>query len=125
MAIIQTRSKRKPSGGRYKSQLTKRVHAFGRAPTYTKVGVLKKMSLRSRGGHVKTVLSQADIANVYDPKSKKYQKVKIKTIVDNPANRNFIKRNIITKGAVIDTELGKAKVTSRPGQEGTVNAVLI
>lgn len=125
MAIIQTRSKRKPSGGRYKSHLSKRIHALGRAPTYTKIGAIKKMVLRSRGGHIKTILLQADVANVYNPKSKKYQKVKIKTIVDSPANRNFIKRNIITKGAIIDTEIGKAKVTSRPGQESTVNAVLI
>lgn len=125
MVIIQTRSKRKPSGGRYKSALTKRVHAIGRAPTYTRLGELAKTTTRKRGGKIKEILLYTDTANVYNTKTKKYQKVKIKNISESPANRNFVKRNILTKGAVIDTEIGKAKVTSRPGQEGTVNAVLI
>ena len=34
-------------------------------------------------------------------------------------------RGIITKGALIETELGKAIVTSRPGQDGVVNALLV
>jgi small subunit ribosomal protein S8e len=45
--------------------------------------------------------------------------------VENPANPHYVRRNIITKGAVIKTELGNAKVTSRPGQDGVVNAALI
>ena len=53
------------------------------------------------------------------------EKVKIKTIIENQANRNFVRRNIMNKGAIIDTEIGKAKITSRPGQDGTVNAILV
>ncbi|MEK6949175.1 MAG: 30S ribosomal protein S8e, partial [Nanoarchaeota archaeon] len=49
----------------------------------------------------------------------------IKTISGNPANRHFVRRNIMTKGAIIETEKGKARITSRPGQDGAVNAVLI
>ena len=63
--------------------------------------------------------------NVVDPKTKSSKKVKIKTITENPANRNFVRRNIITKGAVIETELGKAKITGRPGQDAAINAVLL
>jgi len=69
------------------------------------------------------VLLSADVANVFD--GKKYHKSKIKEVVKNKANRHFVRRNILTKGAVIETELGKAKITSRPGQEGMVNAVLV
>jgi small subunit ribosomal protein S8e len=32
---------------------------------------------------------------------------------------------IVTKGCIVETELGKAKVTSRPSQHGIVNAILV
>ncbi|MBW3022802.1 30S ribosomal protein S8e, partial [Candidatus Woesearchaeota archaeon] len=54
-----------------------------------------------------------------------YTKAKIKTVADSPANKHYVRRNIITKGAIVETDKGKAKITSRPGQDGTVNAVLI
>jgi len=66
-----------------------------------------------------------EYANILDPKTGKAQKVKILNVKDNSANRNFARMNIITKGAIIVTEIGEAKVTSRPGQEGFVNAVLL
>jgi len=49
----------------------------------------------------------------------------IETVELNGANRNYVRRNIITKGAIIQTTLGKAKVTNRPGQDGSINAVLV
>ena len=63
--------------------------------------------------------------NFLDPKSKAFKVVKIKTVVDSPANSNYVRRNILTKGTIIDTELGKARITSKPGQDSAVNAVLI
>ena len=64
-------------------------------------------------------------ANVIDPETHKAQKVKIIKVVENPADRNLDRMGVITKGTIIETELGKAKVTSRAGQDGTVNAVLL
>ncbi len=125
MAISQYRSKRKVSGGRYIASFKKKLHALGRLPTLTKVDKLKKKSLRTTGGNHKTLLLTADKANVFDPKTKKHFQLKIETITANPANQNYIRRNIMTKGAVIKTEKGLARITSRPGQEGTVNAVLL
>lgn len=125
MAIVQKRSKRKISGGRYRSWRKKRVHELGTLPSFTKLGKKVVKSVRTIGGSKKRVLLSGDIANVYNPKEKKYEKLKIETIVENPANRHFIRRNIITKGTIIKTEKGKARVTSRPGQEGNINAVLI
>jgi len=125
MSLVQNRSRRKPSGGRNTSAFTKRVHALGRLPTLTIIGKKRKKSIKMRGGSRKTILLSNDELNVYDSKSKKYQKVKIKGVVENPANRNFIRRNILTKGTVVETELGKARITSRPGQEGTLNGVLV
>jgi small subunit ribosomal protein S8e len=127
MVISQEKARRKPSGKRYKKAYKKktRKHEIGRAPALTKLGPRMIKSVRTKGGGKKCRLVSTDEANVFDPKAKQYFKLKIKTIVENPANRHFVRRNIITKGCVIDTEKGKARVTSRPGQEGTVNAVLI
>ena len=86
---------------------------------------MRKRTTRGRGATISTRLLSTDIANVYDPKSKKYKKAKIETIVECPANRNYIRRNIIVKGAIIKTDMGNARVTSRPGQEGAVNAILV
>ena len=66
-----------------------------------------------------------DTINLIDPKTKKSSKIKIDKVLENPANRHFVRRNIITRGTVVETSKGKAKITSRPGQEGSINAVLI
>ncbi len=125
MAISHLKAKTKPSGGKYKSFRKKKQYELGRLPALTKIDKIRKKIVRTMGSNRKIRLLAIDTANLYDPKTKKYEKAKIKTITANPANRHFIRRNIITKGAVIETEKGKAKVTSRPGQDGVVNAVLI
>lgn len=124
MAISHFRGRRKPSGGRYKYRAKKKRH-IGSLPTLTKLGKRKLRVTRGRAAILKQRLLSEETANVYNPKTKKYSKSKIITVSANTANRNFVRRNIITKGAVIKTELGEAKVTSRPGQVGTINAVLI
>ena len=125
MVVNQKRSKRKVTGGRYIKAEAKRLSQKGSIPTLTKLAETKVKQVKSRGGNSKERLIYADMVNVFDKKAKKYKKVKILNIVDNPANRNFVRRNIITKGTVMETEAGKAVVTSRPGQEGVVNAVLL
>lgn len=125
MAKSQARAKRKPTSARYKSYRKKKLHELGGEPIMTRLGETKAKTVRVRSANFKIKLLTAKFANVLDKKTNKYKKVEIKTIVGNPANTQLIRRNIITKGAIIETELGKARVTSRPGQEGTVNAVLI
>ena len=122
---MQERSKRKASGGRYKARVKKTLAGMGNHPRYTKVGEKSLRIVRTIGGNEKQFLLSSNVMNVYNKKSKKYSKTKILTIISNPANRHFIRRNILTKGAIVKTELGDARVTSRPGQEGTVNGVLI
>ena len=124
MSIVQKRSRSKSTGGRYKS-VTKRIANKGSLPAATLVAPLSKRVKRMRGGGAKEMLLACNKANVYDPSSKKTAVADIKSVIDNPANRNFVRRNILTKGAVIETSLGKARVTSRPGQQGFVNAVLV
>ena len=125
MALSQAISERKPSGGRYKAYRKKKQFELGREPSFTKLAKKRVQTIRVMGANRKLRMLSADTANLFNPKTKKFQQIKIKTITDNPANAHFIRRNIMTKGSVIDTELGKAKITSRPGQDGVINAVLI
>lgn len=73
----------------------------------------------------KVKLVEVEFANVIDPKTKKAKKVKILNVIENKADSHLVRRGIITKGAVIKTELGEARVTSRPSQHGVVNAILL
>jgi small subunit ribosomal protein S8e len=116
-------SKRKPSGGRKRSYRKKKKFEIKRFLKQVRLGEQKVKVLRVRGGNRKAVLLRDNFANVAVGNSIK--RVKILNVVETPSNRFFAKSNIITKGTVIDTELGRAKVTNRPGQEGMINAVLI
>lgn len=125
MALSQARPRRKQTGALYKDYRKKRQYEIGREPSFTKLGKERVQIIRTMGANRKLRILSSDTANLYNPKSKSFKQAKIKTITDNPANRHFIRRNIMTKGSVIDTELGKARITSRPGQDGVINAVLI
>jgi small subunit ribosomal protein S8e len=125
MVIVQGRSKRKPTGGRYKSKITKRLSRAGSKPILTKIGEIKKKIVKTIGGNKKTKIVQANTINAYDPKSKKYVKAKIETVMSNPANRHYVRRNIITKGTIVKTDKGPVKITSRPGQEASLSGVLV
>ncbi|GAB6102672.1 30S ribosomal protein S8e [Thermococcus atlanticus] len=125
MSIWQGRSLKKPSGGRIIFARKKRKRELGREPAFTRVAEEneKKKFIRTYGGNRKVRLVEALYANVFE--NGKGRKVKILNVIENPANRQYVRRNIITKGAIIETEAGRAIVTSRPGQHGVVNAVLI
>jgi small subunit ribosomal protein S8e len=125
MVVYQKRSRRKVSGGRYISSEKKKLGNMGSLPTFTKVGDKKIKVKRATGGHKKQTLLSTNMINVMNPKTKKSQTTEVITVVENPANRNFIRRNIITKGTILETKLGKVKVTSRPGQVGTLNGILL
>jgi small subunit ribosomal protein S8e len=125
MAISHHRARLSPSGSKYKHSRKKKQFELGSEPTLTKLGETRKKASRELGGAKKSRLLATNMANLLTPKTGKCVKVKILNVVGNPANRYFIRRNIITKGSIIETEKGKARVTSRPGQEGTINAVLV
>ena len=91
----------------------------------TKIGPKKVKFIGTKGGGTKLNLLAADSVNVADPKTGKITKTKLLTVKENPANTNYVRRNIITKGAVVKTELGLARITSRPSQAGVLNGVLV
>ncbi len=125
MAISQARPRLSITGSRYKAYRKKKQHELGRVPVFTKIGKSNALRVRTMGNNQKMKLLQEEFVNVYNKSTKKHAKAKIKTVVENKANTHYVRRNIITKGTVIDTDLGKVRVTSRPGQEGIVDGVLI
>ena len=125
MARTQERSQKKISGGRYHPSRSKRKYELARFDANTKIDVNKKIkTIRTIGGNIKKSLLTIKEVNVANKKGKT-QKTEMITVLENPANQNLVRRNIITKGAVIDTKLGKVRITSRPGQSSSVNGVLI
>ncbi|MFQ5837959.1 MAG: 30S ribosomal protein S8e [Thermoplasmata archaeon] len=125
MALWQGKSRRKSSGGVLRPFRKKRRYELGREKEYATLGEERRKVIRVLGDNLKARILRAEWANLVDPKMGKTEKVKILSVKNNPANPHFVTRNIITKGATIQTERGLAKVTSRPGQMGAVDAVLV
>ena len=126
MVILQAKPKKSASGARYKSGSKKRKYQIGGLPANTLLSDKNVVRMkRAKGGIIKQKLAYTNTINLLNKKTKKYEKVTIKAVIENAANRHFVRRNIITKGTILDTEKGKARVTSSPGQDGVINAVLI
>jgi small subunit ribosomal protein S8e len=117
--------KRKPSGGKRKPYRGKRKYEIGSFPTETTLGEHVTKKSRRKGGNIKVRLVSAKWVNVSDPETGETRKVEVLRVVKNPANVDYDRRGVITKGCIIETPLGTARVTSRPGQYGILNAVLI
>ncbi|WP_435346152.1 30S ribosomal protein S8e [Haloarchaeobius sp. HRN-SO-5] len=119
----QGRSIRKRTGGRLRPIKKRKKHQLGRLPTETQVGEGRFRVIETRGNTSKTRALATDVANVNQ--GGETVQATIEDVVENDANPNYVRRNIITKGAVIETDAGTARVTSRPGQTGQVNAVAL
>lgn len=126
MSYYQGNDLKKPSGGKKRRHRMKRKYELGRPPTETRLASRdERVLVRVRGGNYKVRLKKAAYANVFIPSEKKFQKVRIMGVVETPANTEYARRGIIVKGAIIRTEIGLAKVVSRPGQDGVINAILV
>ena len=117
------KSGRKASGGRYKRPKKKKLTGRQGQARIVKIGDRKTKLLSGRGKTNKLVSFLSNVANVIvKGKSKKST---IKNVLETPSNTFLARQNILVKGAIIETELGKAKITNRPSQEGNIQAVLI
>jgi small subunit ribosomal protein S8e len=123
--LWQGRSVRGASGGRYRPSRGKRRSEIGSAPAETHIGEDRRRIIRSYGGNPKIRAMRARYANVADRSAGTIRKAIIETVEENGANPNYVRRNLLTKGAVIRTEAGRARIISRPGQDGIINAILI
>ena len=119
----QGRSLRKRTGGRLRPKRDKRKHELGSEPTETQVGETKLKTVNGRGTGTKVRAIKSDTATVATDDGT--VAAEVTDVVENPADPNYARRNIITRGAVIETSEGQARVTSRPGQDGQINAVLV
>jgi len=119
----QGRSTRRRTGGRRRPKRDRRKHELGSEPTETQVGDLKLKTVDARGTTQKIRAITTDTASVATDDG--VVSAEITNVVENPADPNYARRNIITRGAKLETTEGIARVTSRPGQDGQVNAVLV
>lgn len=125
MSLWQGLSTRKNTGGRLILARKKRRFEVAPEDAETKLGEHTQKLIRSRGAHQKVKLLATSTINVTDQKTGKAKKATIKTVTENPANIHYVRRNILTKGAVVDTDMGKVKITSRPGQSGALSGILV
>ncbi|WP_288005971.1 30S ribosomal protein S8e [Thermofilum sp.] len=127
MGIYHGNDLRKITGGlKGRTAKKKRKALTGGYPILTTIGQKNEIKVvKATGETYKAKVKQAMEVNVYIPKEKKTVKTKITKFIDNPSNKDLARRGIITKGAIVQTEIGKAVITSRPGQDGVLNAVLV
>jgi small subunit ribosomal protein S8e len=114
---------RRKSGGRYVQARKKKLYEFPGQKRIIKIGDEKRKTVRTRGGNMKTFLLKAKYINVRE--KGKTQKIEIKNVLETPSNRFLARQNVITKGTIVQTDLGKVKVTNRPTQEGSINGMLL
>lgn len=114
---------RKTSGGKYKKLKKKKLTGRQSQARVVRVGERKTKLIKVRGGNKKMVSFLNNIANVIT--GKKAKKSVIKNVLETPSNTFLARQNVLVRGAIIETELGKAKITNRPSQEGTVQAELL
>ena len=113
----------KITGGRRYPLRSRRKYEIDRYPNEALVGEQITITRKVRGKNVKTAIKTIDSVNItIDSKTKK---VKIIKVLENGTNNDYQRRGIITKGAILETDEGKCRVVSRPGQHGTVNAILV
>lgn len=120
---IENLTKRRPTGGRSRASRGRRAYEKDGYAIEPLVGPASRRPIHRRGGHTSAGVTTADYANVSDS-SGKATKSKIIRVKRSPANRDYERRGVITRGAVLETEAGEAVVTSRPTADGVVNAVL-
>jgi small subunit ribosomal protein S8e len=114
---------KKTSGGKYIKRKKKKKHELAGQKRTVKLGEGKIKTKRVTGGNKKTISLSAKFVNVLD--KGKSKKIEIKNVLETPSNRFLARQNIITKGTIVDTEVGKVKITNRPSQEGTTNGILV
>lgn len=123
MAVWHSRSDTKKTGGRTRPYRKSRKYDLGSEFSAPELGEHRVEKRRTRGGDRKNVVRRSETVNL--AVDGEVKQVEIEAVEDNPANPNFVRRSLLTKGTVIDTPEGKAEITSRPGQDGVVNAKLV
>nr|EGQ39803.1 MAG: ribosomal protein S8E [Candidatus Nanosalinarum sp. J07AB56] len=118
------RSTRTKSGSRNRRYRKPRKHEMGSAFSAPQIGdEFRTEDKETRGGDKKNFVRTSDRVNL--AVDGEVKNVDIQAVEDNPANSEFVRRSLLTKGTIIQTTEGKARITSRPGQDGNINAVSV
>jgi small subunit ribosomal protein S8e len=125
MTVWHGEKGKKPTGGLIHLARKKRKYELGRLPVHTKIGKEDKKVIKTNGGNFKTKAYSVEFANVLDRSTNAIKKVKILDVISNPANPQWVRSKFLTKGTIIKTEIGNARITSRPSQHGIVNALIV
>ena len=113
----------KVTGGRRHPLRSRRKYEIDRFPNEAIIGEQITITRKVGGKNVKTAIKTIDSVNLAI--DSKIKRVKIIKVLENATNNDYQRRGIISKGAILETEEGKCRVVSRPGQHGTVNAILV
>jgi small subunit ribosomal protein S8e len=89
------------------------------------MGETKRLDIDGLGNTRKRPILRAQLVNVTDPEKNETYRAELEDVEENSANLDYQRRKVITRGTIIKTSKGNARVTSRPGQDGIINAVLI
>ena len=114
---------KKISGGKYNKSRKKKLYEKKGQKKVVKLGNEKRKVKRIRGGNEKIFLLKAKFINVNG--KDKNKKVEIKNVLETPSNRFLARQKVVTKGTIVETELGKVRITNRPSQEGIINGILV
>jgi len=113
----------KITGGRRHVLHSRRKYEIDRFPNEALIGDQITITRKVRGKNTKTAIKTIDSVNL--ALDSKIKRVKIIKVLENATNNDYQRRGVISKGAILETEEGKCRVVSRPGQHGTVNAILV
>ena len=118
-------SRRKPSGGRKVQARGKRSTEISTEKQLALIGESKTKIYRRTGGNTLVRVLAANKVSINDPNTGKTSLGTIENVVENESDPNYVRRNVLVKGAIIETDKGRVKITSRPGKDGVINGILV
>jgi small subunit ribosomal protein S8e len=116
---------KKITGGIYKKLRKKKLFEIRSQERFVLLGEEKKKDIKIMSGRFKTVLLRSNKINLIDKKTHKAKMATIKNVVEVPSNKFLARKNILMKGALVETTEGNAKITNTPSQEGQVQGILV
>jgi len=114
----------KITGGHRHPLKSRRKFHIDRFPNEALMGEQTTVTRKTRGNNRKTAIKTANAVNIALAGGK-IKSSEIVKVLENQTNNDYQRRGIITKGAIIETKDGKCKIVSRPGQDGTLNGILL
>ena len=118
-------SSRRPSGGRKVQARGKRSTEISTEKQMALIGEPKRKIYRRTGGNTLVRVLAANKVSINNPKTGKTVLETIENVVENESDPNYVRRNVLVKGAIIETDKGRVRITSRPGKDGVINGVLV